>query len=357
MHPSRYLAPLLAALAACAPADGPSGHPVVEGPPRIVLETEQIDLGLVSDGGTYTATFPFHNGGSEVLEIRELDTGCKCVTASVVPTTVQPGGEGVVTVVFAPTGQVGPNHREVSMLANVEAGRAKIVLNAEVDPLVRFQPLRHDFGEHEPGTPAEFRFEVRTRLESLEFLPIETPEGFTATVEVKEDEGDESLFDVVLATAAMPWGYYEGGGAMRIRVPVRARPLGMETTVDKTFTLIVMGQALGPIVPRAVVARAEGDVSTRINLGAVQVGKVFEGRWRLTHREGRSFQVLGVELVGVDRPDVHARYQPWGTEAFDIAVYGKAAESSARPLVGQVRVRTDVEGLEELLLFFQGVVR
>ena len=68
--------------------------------PRLEVETATVDLGDVTNGVIETRQIPVRNSGEGELVIDTIGTSCGCTEAVVTPSTIPPGGEGVLEISF-----------------------------------------------------------------------------------------------------------------------------------------------------------------------------------------------------------------------------------------------------------------
>ena len=69
--------------------------------PRITLDRTFHDFGVVPQyGGTVTATFDVKNEGAKTLTVGDITTSCSCTSASISVTSIEPGKNAKLTVVF-----------------------------------------------------------------------------------------------------------------------------------------------------------------------------------------------------------------------------------------------------------------
>lgn len=115
---------LAAALAACG------------GAPELVLDREGVDLGQVVNGEIRTFDVLVRNAGNGTLVIEAVSTSCGCTTASVEPSTIEPGQSGVLQVRFD-SGAHGPEAngpvvRQVFIASN-DPERPEVELQFQAD--------------------------------------------------------------------------------------------------------------------------------------------------------------------------------------------------------------------------------
>jgi hypothetical protein len=78
------------------------------GSPQIDVETEQVDLGEVTNGEIVEWDMLLSNTGNAPLEIQSVSASCGCTTATVDRTLILPGEEAILHVRFD-SGAHGPD--------------------------------------------------------------------------------------------------------------------------------------------------------------------------------------------------------------------------------------------------------
>ncbi len=90
--------------------------------PDIHVSEAEVDLGEVINGEIKTIEIPIFNYGTADLVIEAVTTSCGCTTASVEPSTIQPGGSGALSVQFDSGAHgpddIGPMIRQVFIASN-----------------------------------------------------------------------------------------------------------------------------------------------------------------------------------------------------------------------------------------------
>ena len=75
----------------------------VSGQAVLMFDRPSHDFGEIPQfGGNVETTFAIHNMGTAPLEIGTITTSCACTEARIAETTIQPGSETTLTVVFNP---------------------------------------------------------------------------------------------------------------------------------------------------------------------------------------------------------------------------------------------------------------
>jgi Protein of unknown function (DUF1573) len=101
--------------------------------PKLEFDKTQHDFGNIKEGEIVKHTFKFKNVGEAPLLISDVKPTCGCTTTNFTKTPVTPGGEGEIELQFDSSGKSGPQHKPVTVLANVEGGQTQLVLTAIVE--------------------------------------------------------------------------------------------------------------------------------------------------------------------------------------------------------------------------------
>lgn len=99
------------------------------------FETMYIQAGpMGEDDGVQTFAYPFTNVGEDTLKVRNLISGCTCMTALCPKMTVAPGESSEIIVKYNPKGHPGRFERKVIVYADQDQEPTVILrLNVEVE--------------------------------------------------------------------------------------------------------------------------------------------------------------------------------------------------------------------------------
>ncbi len=100
---------------------------------KIEFDKVQHDFGTIKEGEVVKHKFTFKNVGNVPLVISDVKPTCGCTTTNFTKTPVMPNGQGEIELQFDSSGKVGPQHKPVTVLANVEGGQTQLVLTATVE--------------------------------------------------------------------------------------------------------------------------------------------------------------------------------------------------------------------------------
>ncbi|MGB3541388.1 DUF1573 domain-containing protein [Rubrivirga sp.] len=137
--------------------------------PRLAFEAETVDMGRFSEAdGPVAHTFEFTNDGDAPLRIGRVEAACGCTTPTWTETAVEPGGGGVLEVVYDPAGRPGPFDKTIFVAT--EDGQSTVLRIEGVveSALARtgtrvgslaFRDLEADAGTVPPGEPLQTSFQ------------------------------------------------------------------------------------------------------------------------------------------------------------------------------------------------------
>ncbi|GAB4478975.1 MAG: hypothetical protein OHK0057_30530 [Thermoflexibacter sp.] len=100
---------------------------------KIEFDKVQHDFGTIKEGEVVKHKFTFKNVGDVPLVISDVKPTCGCTTTNFTKTPVMPNGQGEIELQFDSSGKAGPQHKPVTVLANVEGGQTQLVLTATVE--------------------------------------------------------------------------------------------------------------------------------------------------------------------------------------------------------------------------------
>lgn len=166
--PALLLAALLAfATAPLAPAAPPA--------PKAVFPVAKHDFGNADNTETVDFDFPVRNEGSLPLDILSVRTSGGSTAATPTQTTVPPGGEAAIRVVFDLANRAGPQDKLVLVTLNdPECPTAVLRLTGTAVQTVRTRPASVFFGSVLPDSSRSRTFEVLSEIGTLEILAAET---------------------------------------------------------------------------------------------------------------------------------------------------------------------------------------
>lgn len=139
------------------------------------------DFGTIKDDKPVSYTFTIKNNSQETVELTTLPAPCDCMVSMPVPSTMQPGGESKLHVLFHPKGRWGAFRWEVNLKTSL-AAHPKITIPLSTF-ILRDAMLSEEivnFGVFKKGVPKKYTIWLTCR-QHPEFLLKEvqvTAEGF-----------------------------------------------------------------------------------------------------------------------------------------------------------------------------------
>ena len=99
-----------------------------------VLEVadDSYDFGTVKEGEKVEHEFRFTNTGSSPLIISNVQASCGCTTPEYSKNPIAPGDQGLVKVVFNSAGQLGKQHKVITVTSNSASTNTLLHLRGEV---------------------------------------------------------------------------------------------------------------------------------------------------------------------------------------------------------------------------------
>ncbi|MDP7640482.1 MAG: DUF1573 domain-containing protein, partial [Candidatus Hydrogenedentes bacterium] len=145
--------------------------------PRIELETDLYDMGVISNDSKGEGRIKVYNRGGAPLKISKVNTSCGCTTGTMSADVIEPGGEAYINVIVDPFRI--PRFDSTKILT-VESndpandGKASVKVKAKVTPEIAWEPEKVDFGDIEKGQSPERTVRVRqVSDEKFELLNVE----------------------------------------------------------------------------------------------------------------------------------------------------------------------------------------
>ena len=84
------------------------------------LDSINQDLGKIKEGAMPEISWKFKNAGSKPLVIMSATGTCGCTVAEKPEQPIAPGETGVIKAKFSSEGRVGPNNKQVAVMANAK---------------------------------------------------------------------------------------------------------------------------------------------------------------------------------------------------------------------------------------------
>lgn len=99
---------------------------------ELTIQNDSYDFGEVTEGVKVEHEFRFTNTGNSPLIIANVQASCGCTTPEYSKTPIPPGGEGLVKVVFNSEGQLGKQHKVITVTSNATKRNTLLHLRGEV---------------------------------------------------------------------------------------------------------------------------------------------------------------------------------------------------------------------------------
>lgn len=174
--------------------------------PELVFARTTHSFGKVPDGEELFCEFAFKNEGRQPLTIIAMEASCGCTAAELEQKVFAPGEGDVIGVHWTPKG-FGTQEQTVKV---VSAGERESLLTlrvqADVQPLFKFEPTRADFGYVPKGTRQSKLVRILSERSDLALLSVgnSSPHmrGLVLPDEAAEAAGAHSLLEVSLEPSA-----------------------------------------------------------------------------------------------------------------------------------------------------------
>lgn len=122
---------------------GESGEAGENGKAAVLSFTEDsYHFGDVTEGHQVEYEFVFTNEGNEPLIIGQVTASCGCTTPEYSRKPVAPGEKGKIKVVFDSNGQVGKQHKIITVMTNAKDGVGLLHLRGEVHSKKQLNTIR-----------------------------------------------------------------------------------------------------------------------------------------------------------------------------------------------------------------------
>ena len=99
---------------------------------KFVFSEEIHNFGSLKAGEVVSFTFTFRNEGTKTLTITKIDSGCGCTEVKMENTTIPPGQDGRIEVIYNSAGEVGRQLKTITLFSNAEPAQKQIFIKANV---------------------------------------------------------------------------------------------------------------------------------------------------------------------------------------------------------------------------------
>ncbi len=100
--------------------------------PVLSFDQNKHDFGRLTAGENIAYSFHFRNTGNADLIISNCSASCGCTVADYPTGRIAPGADGYITVSFRSAGKSGQQYQEVTVVANTQPARNKLIITAQV---------------------------------------------------------------------------------------------------------------------------------------------------------------------------------------------------------------------------------
>ena len=206
--------------------------------PKLVLDTQNIDLGQVYNGEIVKARIVLKNGGSAPLKIVRVNTSCGCTTVKEPKSDIPPGKSDVVEVEFNSSGFRGKAVKYVYVETNDPDNQyASVTLTAnireELEPLQKYSLIW--FGDVPIGGTAKQTYALKNISGSpIRIKGIKSASKAVKVTYDKETIAPEDSVTLTINVAPETAGYLnetffvETNSSHQNRVPVRVSLMGVK---------------------------------------------------------------------------------------------------------------------------------
>ncbi len=119
------------------------------------------------------ATFEFKNNSSKPVTIRDLETSCDCLDATIDPKVYASGASGVIKAKFTVGDRIGLYERTITVVTDEPDSPVRLLLQIEVPPTALLEPRSVAWKLNEPATEKSIDLRPAAGLE-VSFTQAET---------------------------------------------------------------------------------------------------------------------------------------------------------------------------------------
>jgi hypothetical protein len=180
--------------------------------PKVIVQPEKYDFGEVTEGKVLTYDFTIKNGGSDVLQIKDVRPTCGCTVAKIEKKELKKGESAKVSITFNTDGRPGNQHKAVNISTNdPQNSSTSFQFTAVVNPKEKkpapnfyFKEMTFNFGKVKEGKVLSHIFKFTNNGNApLEIKDVKTTCSCTAAVLSSKtvEPGKEGTIKVELNTA------------------------------------------------------------------------------------------------------------------------------------------------------------
>ena len=100
--------------------------------PVLTFDKDAFEFGVVNEGNVVTHTYEFTNTGNTPLILQAVQVSCGCTTPEYSKAPIAPGKKGKVKIAFDSAGQLGKQHKIVTVTSNALTRHTLLHLRGEV---------------------------------------------------------------------------------------------------------------------------------------------------------------------------------------------------------------------------------
>lgn len=347
-----------------------SGHvhadPYLQPPPRregpagkIVLEKTVIDFGKILDTAEVNGQVMISNPGPGPLTIQTVSTSCGCTVGSIgdrelkpgegtnLNFVIEPGKSAPLKVKFNPHGKSNSISQRVTILSDdPQTPTTGLDVRAFINPLIKIEPVMVDLGMLRKG-------EIGTTFVSvIARSPDFQATGVTATV----GNGEWLTAQIIDARDETE----DGDPVKRVEIELSWDGEGKPGPIRGMITLSTNDPAR-QTVNASVIGTILGDVAVnpeRIMLGMMNPGAPLQKTIRVSHRDGKPFEVTGLEESSNNEKKIEWKampVDPLKKDAYDVTLT-VTGNTKAGAIRGSLTLNTNVPDEEKINIVFYGVV-
>jgi hypothetical protein len=262
----------------------------VWGTPKVGVESLNVDLGTIKEGTVVESAIRIRNTGDEPLEIRKVQSSCRCATVEPPPPSsakIAPGAMLALPVRYVAKGRAGRQAASIVVTTN-DPERPAIVfeVSAYVEVLVVVRPSGGLFLGTVPRgwwVKKELVFSPGDKAKHIEVLEIRSADPVVTVVAERANmAGERSIRARLIVREDAPLGelstfieakVWVGGEETTVRVPVKATIVGDMVVVPRAIVSTQIPFLQGGRIAEITV-RSTGDDPPPDMLGVVAVGPI-----------------------------------------------------------------------------------
>lgn len=310
--------------------------------PRITVEPELLELGVLQQFETRDLQVTIRNDGSDLLEIRDIESTCGCTVPELATTELAPGASTVMDVHFNSKTFQGKQVKYVHIYSNdPRRPSVDLILTADIKVPLYMEPGKAQiaFPTVPSGESRTVTYTFRTEdVHSLEITPQAWPQAWLDVKVRPGGKANEALVDFIIRQDAAP-GRFREPVTLATNVPAVPR-VNLSADVKIISDVVVTPERVN-----LRMVRSEQKLSTRVRVAA--------------YRPGTAFSLTGAE---VDIPGLRARVENGANECtvwLDGYALKAGDERIARngAVSGTLTIRTDLDASPEITVPVMYMVR